>query len=800
MVGRTLSHYRIIERIGAGGMGEVYRAFDERLERDVAIKVLPAGALADPAARRRFRKEGLALSRLNHPNVATIHEFASEEGIDYLVMEYIPGVTLNQRVSQGPLSEGDVLALAGQLADGLSAAHDQGLVHRDLKPGNLRVLPDGRLKILDFGLAQLAPAAPALSSAATETRFDDALVGGGTLPYMAPEQLRGDPVDHRSDVWAAGVVLYEMATGRRPFDGRLATAIAADIQTKTPAPPRSLVPALSEALNGIILKCLERAPERRYQSARALLADLQGLAATVTSIEAGSPATTSVASLARRLAVMPRASLLAASVLAAAAILGVAFAGRWRQPPDTAPLSISSIAVLPLANLSRDPGQDLLAEAMHDALISELSKISALRVISRTSTMRYKGTARPIPEIAKELRVDAVIEGTVLRSGDQLRVSATLMQGNPERQIWGDRFVRDLADVLFLTSDVARAVAGEIRATLTPVDQARLAQVRPVDPAAYEFYTVGLHQWTLRTFDGYRRAIGNFQKALAIDPGYAQAYAALADSYILLGEQGGVTQAESRAKSRDAIAKALESDPQLPDAHASLALWKLNYEWNWTEASDAYRRAVALNPGFAQAYKLHGRMLSFFGRTDEALTELFRARELDPLSPIIHAYIAQTYIFARDYTRAAEQIDRGLELNPNHVLLLHNRGELLVAQGRWYAAIDPLRQSVELSREPSTHYRAILGMAYARAGRRPEAIAILEDLVTGAANGLVSAFDLASVHIALGDEARALAALEHGYQQRDMRLVELKAWPWFDSLASEPRFRALVKGVGIPSN
>jgi serine/threonine-protein kinase len=807
MVGKTLGHHKILERIGAGGMGEVYRAFDQRLERDVAIKVLPAGALADPAARKRFRKEALSLSKLNHPNVATVHEFTSEEGIDCLVMEYITGVSLNERVARGPLLERDVLPLAEQLAEGLAAAHDQGLVHRDLKPGNLRITPDGRLKIVDFGIAQLVPAAPALSSVATETRLETQ-IGSGTLPYMAPEQLRGEGVDHRSDIWAVGVVLYEMTTGRRPFDAKLPTAIAADIQTKPAERPSLHVPRLSHAFEFIVMKCLEKAPELRYQSARELLVDLRRIH-SVTSTEAsgsdapaasaGTPFDRSIRRARARLGTSIAVSL--AIVIVAAAVVAVVFTGTWRHAPTTpaSQPSIASLAVLPLANLSRDPEQEPLVEAMHEALITELSKISALRVISRTSTMRYKGTDRAIPEIAKLLNVDAVVEGSVLRSGNRLRVSASLMQGDPERQVWADQFVRDLTDVLYLTSDVAQAVAREIRTTLTPVERASLARAQRVNPAAFELYTVGLHQWNQRTIDGYHRAIASFQQALAIDAGYAPVYSALADCYMLLGEQGGLTQADAGSKARDAIRKALESDPQLPDAHASLAQWRLNYEWNWTGAALAYRRAIELSPGFAPAHRLYGRMLSFAGRHDDALKELLRARELDPLSPTIHAYIAQAYLFARDYRPAAEHIDRGLELNPNHALLLHNLGELLLAQERYAEAIEPLERSVKLSRERSTHYVAMLGSAYARAHRRTEALEILNELTARAEKGLVSAFDIASLYVSLGDTERALARLERGYAQRDVWLIELKAWPWFDSLSLDPRFQAIVRGVGIPS-
>lgn len=805
MIGRILGHHRILEKVGAGGMGEVYRAHDERLERDVALKVLRTGALADDAARRRFRKEALTLSKLNHPNIETVHEFDTHERIDFLVMEYVAGVTLSDKLAQGPLSEKELLRLAGQLAEGLVAAHEQGVVHLDLKPGNLRVTPEGRLKILDFGLARLLAPEAGVGTATTES-LTETQAFAGTLAYMAPEQLRGEGVDHRSDIWAAGVVLYEMASGRRPFEGKLATAVAANIQTEPPTSPSRLRPQMSPGLEHIILKCLEKDPDLRYQSARDLLADFRRLSAGVGSgaVEPESMAPASRKAfeldLERRWIRLPAWILVPLLVLVAGAIIGLVVKERWRQgaPAGTSPPAITSLAVLPLANLSGQPGQDYVVEGLHEALITELSKISALRVISRTSTIRYKGSDRPLPQVARELNVDAVVEGSVLRSGNRLRVSAQLIQVDPERHLWADSFDRELTDVLYLTSDVAQAVARQIRVTLTPAEKAHLARARPVNSEAYELYAVGRHHWNQRTIDGYKQAIESFRKALGRDPWYAPVHAALADSYMLLGEQGGLPQKDARSLAAVAISKALELDRNLAEAHGSLGQWKFYYEWNWVEAEQAFKHAIELNPGYAAAHQLYGRTLGFVGRFEDGLRELQRARELDPLSIIVHAYIGQVYLYSRQYDRAAEHLQWTLELNPNHALIRHNLGELYLAQGRFAEAVEQLKKSVELSREPSVHYVAMLGCAYARANRRGDALRILNELTRQSKQGLVSAFDMASLHAALGEKQSAMTWLERGYEQRDLWLVELKAWPWFDSLVLDPRFQALLRRMNFP--
>jgi TolB-like protein/Flp pilus assembly protein TadD len=474
---------------------------------------------------------------------------------------------------------------------------------------------------------------------------------------------------------------------------------------------------------------------------------------------------------------------------------------RTRQQPAvpvTSKTEISALAVLPLANLSGDPGQEYFVEGMQEALITELSKISALRVISRTSTLRYKGTDRLLPQIAKELGVDAVMEGSVLKSGSRLRVTAQLIQVNPERHLWADNFDRDVTDILYLTSDVAQTVARQIKVVLTPAEEANLARARPVNSQAYELYVLGRHYWNERTAGGHQRAIESFRKALSADPQYAPAYAALADTYMLLGEQGMRPQREARSEADAAIRKALELDPNLAEAHASLGQWRFYYDWNWAGAEQAFKRAIELNGGYAPGHQLYGRSLAFLGRYAEAQMELTLARTLDPLSISANAYLFQLYLFQRQYDRAAEQLEQARQLNPNHALVLHNLGELYLAQGRFAEAVKELEKSIGTPDDASAHYLAMLGCAYARANRREDAIRKLRELTRRSEKGLVSAFDMASLYTALGDKEQALAWLERGYEQRDYWLAQLKGWPWFDPLATDPRFQNLLRRMNWP--
>ncbi|HET9746528.1 MAG TPA: tetratricopeptide repeat protein [Chitinophagaceae bacterium] len=459
-------------------------------------------------------------------------------------------------------------------------------------------------------------------------------------------------------------------------------------------------------------------------------------------------------------------------------------------------VSIDSIAVLPLENLSGDSTQEYFVSGMHETLISELSKISALKVISRTSTIQYKNTNVALRQIARELGVRALLEGSVIREGDSVRISVKLFDGQTDKNIWSETFDRELQNILALYSEVAKKIAGQIKITVTPKDEARLVSAPLVNTKAYEHYLFGRHYWNRRTIQSYKQAIDSYKKALELDTSYAPAYAALADTYIVLGEQGGMQQQEARTLAKELIDKALQINPNLAEAHASNGEWKLNYEWNWIEAESEFKKAIELNPGFAIAYQWYGRMLGFISRFNEALAQLAKAKELDPLSPIIVAYTSQVYLYAKRYKEGDEILKHALRLHPDHPLILHNIGELYIAQGRYAEAIPPLKKSAEES--ASTHYKAMLALAYARANQRQEATKILNELLNKSYPQTISEFNLACIYLALGNKEEALKQLEFGYERRDVWIKELKAWPWLDELQNEPRYKDLIRKLNFP--
>ena len=767
--------YRIEREIGRGGMATVYLAEDLKHHRQVAIKVLNP-ELAAGLGPERFLREIEIAARLAHPHILPLHDSGETEGFLYYVMPFVDGESLRDRLKrETQLSLQESVEISEAVADALSYAHSQGIVHRDIKPENI-LFEAGHAVVTDFGIARAITAAGADHLTATGIAI-------GTPAYMSPEQAAGEgELDARSDIYALGCVLYELLAGQPPFTGPTAQAVLAR-HALDPVPRlRTVREGVPESLEMVVLRALAKAPADRFRTAREFAESLGG---SVRVVEGIAPARG-----VRRRPIAP----LAAGVFVLLALGAWWTLSRLRRQSAV----IESLAVLPLQNLRGDPEQEYFVEGMQEALITELSKIGALKVISRTSTLRYRQTDKRLSEVAQELNVDGVIEGSALREGNRVRITVQLIDGRSDRHVWAQTFDRELRSVLALHSEVAREIAKQIQVKLTPQDQLRLTTTRIVNPKAYELYVLGRHHWNQRTLQRFRQAVESFLEAIEQDSTYAPAYAALADAYMWLGEQGGLPQNEAGALAAAAVQKALALDETLADAQVSNALWKLRYEWNWAAAERAFQRSIELNPGSAAAHQMYGRSLSIAGRFDDALRELEMARELDPLSITTNAYLGQVYLHARQYDRAAEQFQKTLQIDPNHVLPHHNLGELYLAEGRWTEAIQELEQSVAGSAEPSSHYLAMLGCAYARGSRKQDALNILDQLVRRSTRDLVSAFDLASLYTALSDHERALAWLEKGYAQRDYWLVELKAWPWFDSLRSDPRFQDLLRRMPFP--
>jgi TolB-like protein/Tfp pilus assembly protein PilF/predicted Ser/Thr protein kinase len=757
----TVSHYRIRELLGEGGMGVVYRAEDLRLGRDVALKFLREQVSHRPLAVERFRREARAASGLNHPHICTIYDVDEDEGRHFIAMELLQGFPLQQRIAGGPLDPALVLELATQIVDGLEAAHSKGIVHRDLKPSNLFVTERDRVKILDFGLVKLleAHAAAVSPDATTATSRDLETAAGlvmGTPPYMSPEQVRGEDVDARTDVFSFGAVLYEMATGQPAFAGRTSGLIYDAVLNRTPTPPAELRPDLPAELDRIIEKALEKQPRLRYQSASEIQADLMRL---------------------RR----DREQ------------------GRVQRAPGRAQ-AIDSIAVLPLANLSGDPAQDHFADGMTDALISDLARVRALRVISRTSVMRYRGSRRSLPEIARELNVQVVVEGSVLRAGDRVRISAQLIDAARDLHLWAESYERDIRDVLKLQAEVARAITREIQVVLTPREQAVLGKAVTVNPEAHQDYLLGRFHWNKRTPDALRRGLEFFQRALTKDAGYAPAYSGIADTHLILSvaTYDLVSPREALPQARAAALRALEIDDTLAEARISLANVRARFEWDWAGADAEYVRALELDPNYAYGYHCFASHEAAMGRFAEALAHQERAMELDPFSIVVSSGRARLFYFARQYERARAQCRSALEMEPQFWVAHLLTGLCLLREGAPDKAVESLERACSLG-EGLTMPLAARAAAYAESGQRDRAKRELEQLLAMSQNRYVPAYLIAAVHSSLGDHDPAFEWLERAFHERSETLTWLGVAPFWDLLRQDPRLAALQARVGLPA-
>jgi len=792
-VGQRLGHYEITGFLGEGGMGTVYLARDTKLGRKVALKLLPSYFTSDSDRLRRFEQEACAASALNHPNILTIYEIGETDGTHFIATEFIGGETLTEGIASASMKIGEVLNVAEQVASALAAAHEAGIIHRDIKPENIMVRRDGIVKVLDFGVAKLLKEPGTAREATTRAMIKTDLgVVMGTVPYMSPEQALARDIDHRSDLFSLGVLIYETATGQSPFAGANSIETLDRILHAQPEAISRFNQDAPPELGRIVGKCLEKDRERRYSSARELLADLKNLKRDV---ELESSAITVKSQQKWRGPFVSPGWIALALVILVATVLS--YQSLFRSAPAAVSPEIKSVAVLPLENLSGDPTQEYFADGMTEALIGKLAQIGSLRVISRTSAMRYKASNKLLPEIAGELNVDAVIEGTVQRSGGRVLVSLKLIHAATDSTLWVRDYERDLSDVLKLQSDVARAVADEIRIQVTPEERAQLAAARNINPQAHEAYLLG--RYHLRTNEeDLRQAIEHFGRAIQLDNDYAAAFAGLSEAWLRRGVFGAKTRKEGTSFARDAALRAVELDPQLPEAHVVLGKSK-THDWDWVGAEQELTRALELDPNSARAHQEYAELLMALGRHAEAIREIERAEQLDPFSSDIQSRYGRVLYRARKYEEAVPHLERAINLDPNpgNSMPYWVLGELFSQMGRYDDAIVNFKKFQSHGGSALSSSVGVAGV-YARIGKQNEARRMLAELRATTNPVSFSDAPVARAYAPLGDKDEAFRALFRQVEERNNVATFVKTDPPLENLHSDRRWKELLRRMNFP--
>ncbi len=751
--GMRLGHYEILSPLGAGGMGEVYRARDSRLDREVAVKVLPERLAGDPTALARFEREAKAVAALSHPNILAIHDFNRDGETHYVVTELLEGASLDERLALGPLPWRTAAEIAMGVAEGLSAAHAKGIIHRDLKPPNLFLTRDGRVKILDFGLARREPG-PATQSMTHALTQDGTTPGTilGTVGYMSPEQVRGDPLDLRTDLFSLGCVLHEMLTGQRAFRRRTPAETMAAILNGESGELTGSGSAFPQALAQVAGRCLEKNAENRFQSARDLQFALKQILAGIVESSSGS-------SGGRRAA-------------------------------------IESIAVLPFANVSGDPDAEYLSDGIAESIIHSLARLPRLRVMARSTISRFKGREADPQNVGRELGVRAVLAGRVFHRGDSLVVKVELVDGRDGSQIWGENYNRNFSDILTIEQEIAREISEKLRLRLTGEEAQELTRAATKNTEAYRLYLRGRFYLEKRSEDGLRRAIELFQQAINEDPEYALAYAGIAEGYDFLGFYGYRTPAESFPKAKAAASRALEIDPSLPEALAARGVARFYFNRDWAGAEGDFRAAIAASPSYANAHQYLANLLAALGRFDEALSEVARAEEIDPLSLLAKTSRGLCLFYARRCHEAVKGLEAALEMDPTFAPARNVLAWNLAQAGMLERAIEEERRAVDGSGR-GMFYLGSLGHLHAVAGHRIEAEEIRRELEAMRRERYVSAYMLALIEAALGDADRSFELLEEALRNGDWLINLLRVDSRVDPLRSDPRFSDLIRRVGL---